>query len=258
MCCAVKVKKNLIKEKEKINLELNDVNEKITGLYYELEKISEAGDDYKRKLSSEANVVSLADRADSYALNRVNLKLEDGLKSDKKSKDKLEKKDKIVEEKLNKLNSSNIASNYQKLMIEAFKDLNIQFSYNSYYQSNLESVNIILSGASKVQAFIAQYLTIYKMSIENEHVVHLPLFIDTFLKDDFNNIEIFKTANFIFSSLENMYQSFIFIADNEQTLDSIKKYSFTKLVLTKKYDIFNKEYDEVYDDFKWILENDTK
>ena len=138
-------------------------------------------------------------------------------------------------------------------MIAAFKDLNIQFAYKNYYKSNLESVNITLSGASKVQAFIAQYLTIYKMSIENENTIHIPMFIDTFLKDDFNTGEIDKTAKFIFSSLEDTLQSFVFIADNEQTLKSIEDYTFTQLDLKEPFNIFNKEYGEVYQYYKgWI------
>jgi len=62
----------------------------------------------------------------------------------------------------------------------------------------LESVNITLSSASKVQDFIAQYLTIYQMSVDNTEVINMPMFMDTFLKDDFTKSEREKTAQFIF------------------------------------------------------------
>ncbi|MFJ8458894.1 hypothetical protein ACIQ57_07150 [Lysinibacillus xylanilyticus] len=171
------VRQNLIKERETIRLELNDVQSNIDDLYSKLNQTVHIGDEYKEKLQADANVISLGERAD-----------------------------------------------------------------------------IVLSGASKVQAFIAQYLTIYKMSIENKSTIHIPMFIDTFLKDDFNNIEIDKTAMFIFSSLEDTLQSFIFIADNEQTLESIKDYKFTKLELKETFSIFNNEFMEIYKYYALYIE----
>lgn len=247
------VRQNLIKEREKIRLELNDVQNVIYELYGKLDQTINIGDEYKGKLQSDANVISLGERADSYALSRVNIRLENELENDKSEKNSLENQLISIEESLRKLNSVDVTSKYQKLMISAFKDLNIPFAYKNYYKSNLESVNITLSGASKVQAFIAQYLTIYKMSIENKNTVHIPMFIDTFLKDDFNNVEIDKTAKFIFSSIEDVPQSFVFIADNEQTLKSIEDYSFTQFELKNPFNIFNKEYEDVYQHYKgWV------
>lgn len=247
------VRQNLIKEREKIRLELNDVQTEINELYSKLDQTINISDGYKGKLQTDANVISLGERADSYALSRVNLRMEEELKEENSKKNALENQLLSVETGLKNLNSRDVASKYQKLMIAAFADLNIQFSYKNYYKSNLESVNITLSGASKVQAFIAQYLTIYKMSVGNEETIHIPMLIDTFLKDDFNNIEIDKTAKFIFSSLEDTHQSFVFIADNEQTLKSIEDYTFTQLDLKEPFNIFNKEYGDVYEHYKgWI------
>lgn len=247
------VRQNLIKEREKIRLELNDVQNNIKELYSKLDQTVNIGEEYKEKLQADANVISLGERADSYALSRVNIRLEEELKREKLEKISIENQLTNIEESLRKLNSVDVTSKYQKLMIAAFKDLNIQFIYKNYYKSNLESVNITLSGASKVQAFIAQYLTIYKMSIEYENTIHIPMFIDTFLKDDFNNIEIDKTAKFIFSSLEDTHQSFVFIADNEQTLKSIEDYKFTQLDLKEAFNIFNRDYQIVYQCYKeWI------
>lgn len=247
------VRQNLIKEREKIKLEINDVKNGINELYGELNQTVNICDEYKGKLQADGNVISIGERADSYALSRVNLRMEEELKEENSKKRAIENQLLSIEEGLKNLNSIDVASKYQKLMIAAFANLNIQFSYKNYYKSNLESVNITLSGASKVQAFIAQYLTINKMSTENEEVIHIPMFIDTFLKDDFNNIETDKTAKFIISSLEVTHQSFVFIADNEQTLKSIEDYTFSQLDLKEPFNIFNKEYEDVYEQYKvWI------
>lgn len=247
-------KHNLIKEREKIRLEIDDLQKEIDELYNQLEKSRNISDDYERKLQADANIISIGERADSYALSRMNLRLERELTNEKLEQKSLESQHQEVENKLKKLNSKDVATTYQKLMIEAFKEMNIKFSYKNYYKSNLESVNINLSGASKVQAFIAQYLTIYKMSLENKETIHLPMIIDTFLKDDFTDIEIEKTAKYIFSILKDAHQSFIFIADNKQTLKSIEEFEFNQLDLKEPFNIFNKEYKEVYEIYKEWLE----
>ncbi|PKC52571.1 hypothetical protein RhiirA1_481204, partial [Rhizophagus irregularis] len=237
-------KHNLIKEREKIKMQLCDVQRNIDNLLEELNHTLNTSKEYEVKLNSNANVVTMAERADSYALSRINIRLEEELKGLYENKVSKESKLAIIETSLKELNSFDVASEYQKLMIKAFEELKIKFSFYNYSNSNLESVNINLSGASKVQAFIAQYISIYQMSLDNKEVIDIPMFIDTFLKDDFNNIEIEKTVSYIFSKLENQHQSFVFISNNEQTLKSVEDYNFVRINLKEPFNIFNKEYKE--------------
>ena len=239
-------RENLINEREKIKMHLDEVEKSINDSMEKVKTLKVDQGNLEGKLNADATVVSLIERADSYALSRINIKLKAEIESLKIKRKKHEDKLEEVEESLNKLNGRDVSQEYKRLMIQAFNDLNIQFSFKNYYTSNLESVEIGLSGASKVQAFIAQYLTIYEMSLRNKEVINMPMIIDTFLKDDFNNDEIKKTAQFIFSKLENKFQSFIFISNNEQTLDTIKDYNFNRIDLTKPYDFFNSDYQEMY------------
>lgn len=247
-------KQNLIKEREKIRLQLNDIQLDINNLFEELNQNVSVSQEYEDKLKTNASVVSMAERADSYALSRINIRIEEELINENDKKQKIESDLENVEIDLKKLNTIDVASKYKKLMIESFEELNLKFSYKNYYNSNLESVDINLSGASKVQAFIAQYISIYQMSIDNKETVNMPMFIDTFLKDDFNNEEIKKTAKYIFSKLQDLHQSFIFISDNEQTLKAIENYNFSRINLKETFNIFNKEYEEVYNRFRFIIE----
>ncbi|QPQ34431.1 AAA family ATPase [Lysinibacillus sp. JNUCC-52] len=246
-------KQNLIQEREKIKMQLHDVQKNIDNLLEELNQTVMTNKEYEEKLNANANVVSMAERADSYALSRINIRLEEELEGLLGDKVGVESKLDVIETSLKELNSIDVASKYKKLMIKAFEELNIKFSFNNYYNSNLESVNINLSGASKVQAFIAQYVSIYQMSQDNKEVIDIPMFIDTFLKDDFNNIEIEKTVSFIFSKLEDQHQSFVFISNNEQTLKSVEGYNFARIDLEEPFNIFNKGYKEIFERFESIL-----
>ncbi|WP_100334080.1 hypothetical protein [Bacillus alkalisoli] len=249
-------RENLINEREKIKMHLDGVEKTINDSMEQVKALKADQNNLEEKLNADATVVSLIERADSYALSRINIKLKEEIKTLELQRKEYEDKLEEVEENLNKLNGRDVSQEYKRLMIQAFNELNIQFSFKNYYTSNLESVEIGLSGASKVQAFIAQYLTIYEMSLKNKEVINMPMIIDTFLKDDFNNDEIKKTAQFIFSKLENTFQSFIFISNNGQTLDTIKEYDFNRIDLTKPYNFFNSNYQETYGKYSKELEGE--
>lgn len=141
-------------------------------------------------------------------------------------------------------------------MIEAYRDLNISFSYKNYYTNNLESVNINLSGASKVQAFIAQYLSIFELTLLNSESVKIPMFIDTYLKDDLNHDEINRTTDFVFKKINKGHQAFLYISNNKDTLSRIEssEYKYKKLKLESKEQLFTKDYITTYSKYKNILE----
>lgn len=214
-----------------------------------LQMLDTENTDIKTKLDATPEFVDLNERADSYALKRVNSKLLieiDNLRVGKDEKtDDLEK----VNINLNKLNNTDVATPYKELMIKSFKDLAIDFSYNNYYTSNLESVKISLSGATKVQAYIAQYLSIYELACENKNTITIPMFVDTFLKDDFNGPELEKTAKYVFERLENKHQSFIFISDNDQTLNSIKDFKYDRTDFGDRFSVLNQDYQINYEKY---------
>lgn len=239
-------KENLINERDKLNMYLKDIESEISITLKELNNLKEEDQSLKSKLDTTAKLVDLNDRADSYALNRVNSKLENEIDKLRIERDKKNESLEITKKELSELNKYDVATKYQELMISSFIELGVPFSYNNYYTSNLESVKISLSGATKVQAYIAQYLSIYQMITNNDKCITIPMFIDTFLKDDFNLQEIQKTTKYIFNTLIDKEQSFIFIADNEQTLDSVKNYDINKIVLDAPSSILTDGYEKNY------------
>lgn len=247
-------RENLINEREKVKMYLKEIDSSIKITMEEVKNMQLDQSQLKHKLDADASVVSLVERADSYALSRVNIKLEEELSKLLIERTSYEEDLEELEKELNNLNVNDVSIEYNKLMIDAFNDLNIPLNFNNYYTSNLESVNINLSGASKVQAYIAQYLTIYEMNQINKDVVSLPMFIDTFLKDDFNEKEIMNTTNFIFSRLSNSPQSFVFISNNVHTLDILGEYNFNQINLQQEYDFFDKNYQDIYDKYSEIIE----
>lgn len=246
-------KENLINERDKLNMYLKDIESEISVEMNDLKNLKEEGYSLKSKLDTTAKLVDLNDRADSYALNRVNNKLEEEINKLRIERDKKNESLDKTKKALSELNKYDVATKYQELMISSFKILNVPFSYNNYYTSNLESVKISLSGATKVQAYIAQYLSIYQMITDNDKCITIPMFIDTFLKDDFNLQEIQKTTKYIFNTLKDKEQSFIFIADNEQTLEAVKEYNVNKLVLNTPSSILIGEYDKNYNKYEEYL-----
>lgn len=249
-------RENLINEREKINMHLSETENSINESMEQVKVLRIDQNNIEEKLNADTTVVSLIERADSYALSRINIKLKEEIIVLEIQRKDYEFKVEEVEKRLKKLNEKNVSQDYKRLMIQAFNDLNIQFAFKNYYTSNLESVDISLSGASKVQAFIAQYLTIYEMSLKNKDIINIPMFIDTFLKDDFNNDEIMRTAQFIFNKLENTFQSFIFISNNEQTLNIIKEYNYNRIDLTEPYNFFKSNYEETYEEYFKELEGE--
>lgn len=239
-------KENLINERDKLNMYLKDIESEISITLKELNNLKEEDKSLKSKLDTTAKLVDLNDRADSYALNRVNSKLENEIDKLRIERDKKNESLEITKKELSELNKYDVSTKYQELMISSFIELGVPFSYNNYYTSNLESVKISLSGATKVQAYIAQYLSIYQMITNNDKCITIPMFIDTFLKDDFNLQEIQKTTKYIFNTLIDKEQSFIFIADNEQTLDSVKNYNINKIVLDAPSSILTDGYEKNY------------
>lgn len=239
-------KENLINERDKLNMYLKDIESEISITLKELNNLKEEDQSLKSKLDTTAKLVDLNDRADSYALNRVNSKLENEIDKLRIERDKKNESLEITKKELSELNKYDVSTKYQELMISSFIELGVPFSYNNYYTSNLESVKISLSGATKVQAYIAQYLSIYQMITNNDKCITIPMFIDTFLKDDFNLQEIQKTTKYIFNTLIDKEQSFIFIADNEQTLDSVKNYNINKIFLDAPSSILTDAYEKNY------------
>lgn len=239
-------KENLINERDKLNMYLKDIESEISITLKELNNLKEEDQSLKSKLDTTAKLVNLNDRADSYALNRVNSKLENEIDKLRIERDKKNESLEITKKELSELNKYDVSTKYQELMISSFIELGVPFSYNNYYTSNLESVKISLSGATKVQAYIAQYLSIYQMITNNDKCITIPMFIDTFLKDDFNLQEIQKTTKYIFNTLIDKEQSFIFIADNEQTLDSVKNYNINKIFLDAPSSILTDGYEKNY------------
>lgn len=249
-------KENLINEREKIKMQLNDIEKEFSVTNKHLEDANITEGRLQEKLNADENLISLADRAESYAFSIINNNLKEEidslvLKREVKDKELVE-----IEELLNKLNHNNIAETYKKCMIQAYKDLNISFAYNNYYTNNLESVKINLSGASKVQAFIAQYLTIFELTLLNLESINIPIFIDTYLKDDFNQDEINRTTDFVFEKIKKGNQAFLYISNNKDTLSRIKSYNneYKKIKLESGKQLFTKDYETIYELYRDILE----
>lgn len=79
-------KENLIKERDKIKMQLHDVQLDIDVYVNELNDTLTKSNEYEEKLNADANVVSMLDRADSYALSRINIRIEEEL-NDLRKKD---------------------------------------------------------------------------------------------------------------------------------------------------------------------------
>lgn len=243
----------LIKEREKIVMFLEDVEDNINVSLSEIKNIKKENMELSNKLDSDSKAIEIVDRANSYALNHLNETLLKDLSKLRAKRDQYLEDIKEVERNLNELNKNDISKDYKQRMINAFSTLNIDFSYRNYYVSNLESVNIMLSGATKVQALIAQYLTIYEMIVNCDTTISIPMFIDTFLKDDFNDEEIERTSKFVFNSLKDMNQSFIFIANNKKTLESISNFMYNEIQLNSVSRLLNREYNLIYDRYSDLL-----
>lgn len=249
-------KENLINEREKIQMQLKDIEKEFDNTNSEIININIKGSELEKKLNADENVISLTERAESYAFSKINDSLREEINGLLIKKSERESELEDIEEKLKKMNHQNITEKYQRLMIKAYRDLNISFSYKSYYTSNLESVNINLSGASKVQAFIAQYLSIFELSLLNSQSVNIPMFIDTYLKDDLNHEEINRTTDFVFEKMNKGHQSFLYISNNKDTLSRIGNYDYKykKVNLENKEQLFTKDYMTTYLTYKDILE----
>lgn len=249
-------KENLINEREKIQMQLKDIEKEFENTNNRIMDINIKGTELEKKLNADENVISLTERAESYAFSKINDSLKEEIDSLIIKKSEKESELEEIEEKLKKMNHQNITEKYQRLMIKAYRDLNISFSYKSYYTSNLESVNINLSGASKVQAFIAQYLSIFELSLLNSESVNIPMFIDTYLKDDLNHDEINRTTDFVFEKMNKGHQAFLYISNNKDTLSRIENYEYRykKINLENKEQLFTKDYMTTYLTYKDILE----
>lgn len=249
-------KENLINEREKIKMQLNDIEKEFSVTNKHLEDTNITEGRLQEKLNADENLISLADRAESYAFSIINNNLKEEIDSLVLKREVKDKKLVEIEKLLNKLNHNNIAETYKKCMIQAYKDLNISFAYNNYYTNNLESVKINLSGASKVQAFIAQYLTIFELTLLNLESINIPIFIDTYLKDDFNQDEINRTTDFVFEKIKKGNQAFLYISNNKDTLSRIKSYNneYKKIKLESGKQLFTKDYETIYELYREILE----
>ncbi|WP_430885357.1 ATP-binding protein [Fusibacter sp. JL216-2] len=236
-------KENLINEREKVNMFLHDLEEDIEVRLNEVSELKYIDSEIKAKLDSTSELIDLANRADSYALSRVNMKLKAEIDSLRIKRDRKKDELEAVEKSLLKLNNKDVSKTYKELMIDSYKKLNIPFSYKNYYTSNLESVKINLSGATKVQAILAQYLTIYEMACNTRGIIKIPMFIDTYRKDDFNEPELDRTAKFIFDTLKSKHQAFVFMSNNEQNIDSIKGYNYSRLDLSTTDRVLNQDSD---------------
>ncbi|GLI56400.1 hypothetical protein PM10SUCC1_19140 [Propionigenium maris DSM 9537] len=244
---------NLIKEKEVIALEIRKVEEEISKEMAKMKEIRFKDVSMKEKLNSDSQKIQLKERAESFAFTNINLELSNEILELEKDLEKTEEELEIVMENLKKLDKNNVSEEYISLMQNSFDKLGIMFEFNTRYDSNLESAKISLSGTSKAQAFIAQYLTIYEIFVKRASSAILPMFIDTYLKEDSNENEIEKTSKFIFDSLKDKHQSFVYISDNSQTLEAIKDFNYNLINLEEERELLNEDYDEVYSKYSHII-----
>lgn len=251
-------KENLIKEREKVQLYLKKVEETIEKNENDLRIAIAKGKKLKSKLDADSNVVTLAERAESYAFSNVNAILLNEIKALCVKKEEKKLSLEKVEKDLNNLNNTDVAPKYNELMLKAYSKLEIPFSFNNYYTNNLESVKINLSGASKVQAFLAQYLSVYEMTLNQSNSLNFPMLIDTYLKDDLNHEEINRTTDFVLEKLNIGHQSFLFISDNADTLKRIDETEIVKhrIILNKESQLFTRNYEELYEKYKSYLETE--
>ncbi|MET3090684.1 hypothetical protein, partial [Enterococcus casseliflavus] len=251
-------KENLIKEREKVQLYLKKVEENMKQNENELKVAITKSKDLKTKLDADSQVVTLAERAESYAFSNINTLLSNEIKDLLVKKEEKKLALETVEKDLHDLNNNNVAPRYNQLMLKAYTKLEIPFSFNNYYTNNLESVKINLSGASKVQAFLAQYLSVYEMTLDQANGLHFPMIIDTYLKDDLNHEEINRTTDFVLEKLNIGHQSFLFISDNIDTLKRIEETDVSnhKITLNKESQLFTKTYEELYKKYQRYLEKE--
>lgn len=249
-------KENLINEREKLVLLFMENRNELSIIKSELKNTLEKESALNEKLNATNKSVSLSDRAESYAFSQVNIKLEKEVNELISKREEIEEELELVEKQLSELNKNSIHEKYQKLMISAFEELDIPFSFNAYYRTNFESVNINQSGLSKVQAFLSQYLSIYEIIEKNELCTSLPMYIDTYIKDDFSKNDFNQTTDFLVSKLGHFMQSFLSITDNDETIKRImeSEVKINVLTLKKNTGLFTKEYEEIYIKYKANLE----
>lgn len=249
-------KENLIKERERLILLFEENKEELSIIKRELKNSLEKENALSEKLNATNKDISLSERAESYAFSQINIKLREEMNNLRNRRNEIEREVEIIEKKLNELNNKSIHEEYQKLMKVAFEELDIPFSYNAYYKTNFESVNINQSGLSKVQAFLSQYLTIYEIIEKNEYCTSLPMYIDTYIKDDFSKKDFDATTRFLASKLRCFKQSFLSVTDNKETINKFteSKDKINILYLKKDTGLFTKKYEEVYKIYKNKLE----
>lgn len=239
-------KENLITEREKIEMALIDCESELETEIQKLAETKVESLNIQNTLNNNSELVNLAERADSYALSRINLVLEKEIADLKVKSQEVEEAKKNIDSRIRKLKEKDIAKDYKELMKYNFDKLSIPFSYKSFYDSNFESVKIALSGTTKVQAFIAQYLSILEIVQKNKSVIKIPMFIDSYIKDHFTDDDIKTTTNFIFEKLYDIsHQSFVFISDSKFTLSFIDMSKVNYIQLEGKNALLKDRYEEV-------------
>jgi len=252
-------RENLINEREKIEMHLKDCEKEINEEMEQLNNIKQEDVQLKKTLNSDSSIIELAERADSYALTRINTKLEKDINQLKIELFELQENKKSVDSKLRKLKEKDLSTKYKELMKEYFDELSIPFKYKSYYDTDFESVKISLSGTTKVQAFITQYLTVNELVQENKSVTTVPMLIDSYIKDHFNEQDAEKTTKFIFKMLnKKSHQSFVFITDSKHTLNSIELENVFLIKLNGVENLLSQNYDEIYATYSSFIQGELE
>jgi hypothetical protein len=250
-------RENLINEREKIEMYLKESERELSKEMELLKNLKEEDVRLKNKLNSDGTIIDLAERADSYALSRINKTLEQDISSLKSDLAKLQENKKTVDNKLRKMKDKDLSLRYKELMKQYFDKLSIPFNYMSFYDTNFESVKISLSGTTKVQAFITQYLTVYKLIQENKSVIKIPMIIDSYIKDHFNERDTEITTRFIFEMLnETSHQSFVFITDSKQTISSIELNKVNLIKLSGVSNLLSNEYEPIYSKYSQYIQGE--
>ncbi|MGM0881799.1 MAG: hypothetical protein ACQEXQ_12295 [Bacillota bacterium] len=252
-------RENLINEREKIEMHLKECEIEINKEMEQLNHLKQEDVHLKKTLNSNDSIIELAERADSYALTRINATLEQDIKSLKVELLDLQEDKKTVDNRLKKLKEKDLSTKYKGLMKEYFDELSIPFNYKSYYDTDFESVKISLSGTTKVQAFIAQYLTVYELVQGNKSVIKIPMLIDSYIKDHFNEQDAEKTTKFIFKLLhEKSHQSFVFITDSKQTISSIELDKVFLIKLTNVNNLLSQDYEKIYSEYSPYIQGELE
>ena len=242
---------NLKKEKERYDINIDELNNEIKEQKLQLVKITDLCKQIEDKLQDKKSKMEFLEKATDFGLYKVIEEIDKKLTIKNEEIYKLNESLKTIINELKAIEKDDsIKENFVKTMKSVFKELGLTYIFKQDVSPFL-SFRTNYSGTERIESFIGFYLTINKLISSRDDFTIFPFIFDTLYKDDFDPQNIIKVIKvYLKETKETNQQKILFTTNNDSVIEELKANNINIINLTDKKKLLTENFDSIYKEYE--------